>query len=303
MSSPPRKAGPVGDVRLWIDKHIGVAALGEISSLVLGATFISVVWFFGVAQLRRIDALQDSMVVTILQLVGPAVMVFGTVFGTVEELRKAAQARKATTNVADALDDFQRRFPGVNIADIPADELAAKLETGKVNREQIVRLVEQRKQQLLIDDEYFRRELSYLIVDYLQPLPRNAKRVLNRFRVNLLIAHGRGMFTSHPRVTTQQIGKWLVLGERWPQLARSLSAAPDAIESLEQHAARPAPAPVVAAAMAAVAGGTPPAWDPFMDEIGRLAHFYLGDEDLRKFIQSKPSLTGVLARLVHYGTP
>jgi hypothetical protein len=55
--------------------------------------------------------------------------------------------------------------------------------------DQLKRLVEQHKQDLLFDDQAFKEELNDLIIDYLQLLPRNAKRVLNRLRVNLLIAY------------------------------------------------------------------------------------------------------------------
>jgi hypothetical protein len=208
----------------------------------------------------------------------PVVVVVGTAVG----YRRQAAVRNAGAQVDAAFERLKDGTPGKDVATISNMDVAvsAKEAGVKTDEEHIARLVEQKKQQLLIDDEYFRRELSLLIVDYLQPLPRNAKRVLNRFRVNLLIAHGRGLFTSDPKVTTQEIGKWLVLGERWPQLARALATSPRMMDRLERTSDRKA----------------------FGQLVVTLAPFYEGDDELQTFIQSKPQLADVLSRLVHYGT-
>ena len=245
------------------------------------------------------------------------------------------QFRAINTNekVAAAIGDITDKDPGKNISEITADDVAASLKGARVPKKALDQLVEQHKQQRLIDPGYFRKELGLLIVDYLQPLPRNVKRLWNRFSVNLLIADRRGLFTTEPKVTTQQLGKWLVLMERWPQLGRALSTVPDRMQELEEKssaiaaqtpmaAAPPAPAKVVvppdpAAGQAQPAGASVPhqtasgnalqaveaaPLDPFMESIRLLAPFYVGDEDLRKFIHSEPSIAGVTARLAHFGT-
>lgn len=139
----------------------------------------------------------------------------------------ARKAGKAGKRVAEAFDVLKRQTPGRSIAAISTQNLATPLKAIGVTDDQLARLVEQQKQQRLIDDGRFSAELSTLIADYLQPLPRNAERFLNRFRVILLIAYGRGLLTSDPKVTAQQIGKRLVLLERRPQLGRSLAIAPE----------------------------------------------------------------------------
>ena len=207
--------------------------------------------------------------------------------GLLLELRrvlKARRAQRASARVDTVLKNISAE-PGKDVAEISPQQVAAALENTQVSGDHLIRLVEQRKQKMLIDDATFSRDVS-MIVDYLQPLPRNAKRVLNRFRVSLLIAERRGLFTSEPKVTKEQIGKWLVLSERWPQLRQSLSATPERMEPLE-NAATEAPTP---------------ANDSFMDHIKALAPFYAGDEDLRRFIQSPPGLADILPRLVHYGS-
>jgi hypothetical protein len=242
----------------------------------------------------RFEALKDYTYVIKGFQYGIAVMLMAFALrGALNAFRNTlavAKARKANEEVAEVLDKIKDQIPGRNVTEISTQAVAASLKGANVNDDQLTRLVEQRKQQLLIDDEYFREELSSLIVDYLQPLPRNAKRLLNRFRVSLLVAHSRGLLTSDPRVNAQQIGKWLVLLERWPQLGRSLSAAPEKMATLEEQSRNPG-------APKSTASET----DPFMESIKILAAPYFGDEDLRTFIKSAPALAIVMPRLVHYG--
>jgi hypothetical protein len=229
-----------------------------------------------------------DVVVTVVQYVMFALSALA-LLGLALELRRVLQARRAqraSARVDEALKAMQSAEPWRDVAEIAPHQVAAAVKDAQVSDDQLLRLVEQRRQRILIDDAVFSQDVR-MIVDYLQPLPRNAKRVLNRFRVNLLIADRRGLFVSEPKVSKEQIGKWLVLSERWPQLRQSLSATPEKMAGLER-AAWEAPSPVT---------------DSFMDAIKTLAPFYLGDEDLRKFLQSPPGLADILPRLVHYGSP
>jgi hypothetical protein len=274
--APPQPSAPV-----WHPRRDVLAA-------VLGTLAVAAAWYYlvGLFQMFNPPA-AIARALTIVQWAGAGVLSFLSLLGTALQLRRAIGARKATERVAEALTRIKKEAPERNVSAIPAKELADAVKGTNVSSAHLVRLVEQRKQQMLIDEEAFRRDVGNLVVDYLQPLPRNAKRVLNRFRVNLLIADRRGLFTTEPKVTSDHIGKWLVLGERWPQLRLALSAAPEKIQLLEQHAATPRP------------GQT---GDIFESVIAVLAPLYAGDEDLRRFMQSSPMLGGVLPRLVHYGT-
>jgi hypothetical protein len=279
----------------------------------LGLVIFGALWFFAVRFVGHFEVFQGyPRVVKAIQYLGPALFIPVALFaliGAFIDIRSAARARDASAKVADALNKIEDR---TTVAEISTQTVAQSLKDPKadikVDDAQLARLVEQRKQQLLIDDDYFREELRTLIVDYLQPLPRNAKRLLNRFRVNLLISHSRGLLTSEPKVTAQQIGKWLVLMERWPQLGRSLSAVPEKMKVLEDQSAISSeepkiveePAPQPASSPASAPQAAPP--DAFMRTVKLLAEPYLGDEDLRKFIRSAPSLAAVLPRLVHYGS-
>jgi hypothetical protein len=80
------------------------------------------------------------------------------------DLRRAELARDANAQVAKELNKLKGRTA---VADISTKAVTDSLKDVKVDPAQLVRIVEQQKQQLLIDDEYFRAELRDLIVTYL----------------------------------------------------------------------------------------------------------------------------------------
>jgi type II secretory pathway pseudopilin PulG len=263
--------------RLWNALKSLLSTLAAMLAVGIGLSSLSDFW-------SSASLLTKTVVIAVVTVLLAAI-VTASVRSILKHL-KEERSKAASKQVADALDVLKGQTP---LAEISNQTIAEQIKGSKISKDQLARLVEQHKQQLLIDDEYFRDELRTLIIDYLQPLPRNAKRLLNRFRVNLLVAHSRGLLTSDPKVTAQQIGKWLVLVERWPQLGRSLSAAPDKIRVMEDHSLK---LPTLA---------QPSQSDLFMDTVKLLSPFYADDEDLRKFIHSEPLLAPVLVRLVHYG--
>ena len=272
--------------------------VGEALAMALGAVFIAGLLYLILGGVRWILLLPFdrngtfASVLKWIQLVMALIMLgvgFSESILKFFRVRRAVQASEANQRVAAALNEIRQQRPQQNVSDISAADVAKSLTDAKVNQVQLERLVEQGKQQILID-EYFQKELGSLIVTFLQPLPRNAKRLVNRFKVNLLIAHNRGLLSSEPRVTAQQIGKWLVLMERWPQLGRSLSAAPEKMGMLETEADE---------SVTSKPDGSDQ--DLFMESIKLLSPPYVNDEDLRKFIWSTPRLGQIAERLAHYG--
>jgi len=254
--------------------------LPEIVSLFIGLTLFGAAWYATLAALRSIVPWPGiAQFLGLIQWLGVALLALIGAWGVRDEFRKT-QSRRATHQVAEALHRIQAESGG-DVTRISSERVAASVKVTNVSDEQVRRLVDQRKQQLLIDDEAFRAEVSGLIVEYLQPLPRNAKRILNRFRVNLLIADRRRLFTTDPKITRQQIGKWLVLGERWPQMRRVLAANPSYMLRLEATAEDAA--------------------DGFMKVIQELAPPYDGDQDLRNLVRASPPLASILPRLLYYG--
>jgi hypothetical protein len=138
-------------------------------------------------------------------------------------------------------------------------------------------LVRERLQRYLEDESEIQREAEDEVMQYLEPVPRHAKRVLNRLRLLLFIAHERKMFGGSPQLSARHIGKWAVLGERWPELSQAVCSNPSAMAELEKEA-------------------THDSW------VNRLAPMYENDEALRRFCLSVAAirLAPVIRRIVEF---
>jgi hypothetical protein len=94
-------------------------------------------------------------------------------------------------------------------------------------------LVRERLQRYLEDESEIQREAEDEVMRHLEPMPRHAKRLLNRLRLLLFIAHERKMFGGKPELSSRHIGKWAVLGERWPELSQIVCISPQIMKQLE----------------------------------------------------------------------
>ena len=86
-----------------------------------------------------------------------------------------------------------------------------------------------------VEKRYFNAVMDPLIVgraddlvfEFLPKRPRAAKRLLNQVRLMISIAIARGLFVlpgndaegEEQKTLADRVGKWLVLRERWPDLA------------------------------------------------------------------------------------
>ncbi len=91
----------------------------------------------------------------------------------------------------------------------------------------------------LVNESELMAEAWKTVLVYLPRLPRSAKRLLNHLRLTLFIAHGRGIFGGRPVLRPAHVGKWVVLRERWPELAQRLTREPDRLATLESAVANP----------------------------------------------------------------
>lgn len=99
------------------------------------------------------------------------------------------------------------------------------------------RLVRLRLRRHLIDDSVLRREAESELLAYLPPLPRSIKRAINQLRLLLAIAINRNLLAQDDGdsiLTAAHIGKWVVLNEHWPGLARVIKQDPSRIQQLEE---------------------------------------------------------------------
>ena len=84
-------------------------------------------------------------------------------------------------------------------------------------------------------DEKIRTRAEAVILDQLPPLPRMAKRLLNRLYFLLVVAWSRNLI-AEDRVTPEQLGKWAILLDQWPTAARAIMRNPGLAGELEGKA-------------------------------------------------------------------
>ena len=97
--------------------------------------------------------------------------------------------------------------------------------------------VRRRLQLRAVADEEIRTRAEAVNLDLLPPLPRMAKRLLNRLYFLVVVAWSRNLIADD-RVTPEQLGKWAVLLDQWPTAARAIVRNPRLAGALEHAAAR-----------------------------------------------------------------
>lgn len=98
---------------------------------------------------------------------------------------------------------------------------------------QMAGLLRERLQRHLEDESELQREAEDEVMRHLPAIPRHAKRLVNRLRLLLFIAHERKMFGGVPNLSPRHIAKWAVLCERWPELEQVVCDEPDIMMLLE----------------------------------------------------------------------
>jgi hypothetical protein len=84
-------------------------------------------------------------------------------------------------------------------------------------------------------DEKTRSSAEKAILELLPQVPRTAKRLLNRLYFLLVVAYNRNLLTLG-RVSAEQLGKWAVLLDRWPEAGRAITKNLQLAQSLEDAA-------------------------------------------------------------------
>jgi KAP family P-loop domain len=96
-------------------------------------------------------------------------------------------------------------------------------------------LIRQRLQHLIGNDESMRRGAEAAIIDLLPALPRSSKRLINRLRFILVVAHARELLAPDS-LSPADLGKWAVLQERWPEITSAIVDRPSLMGDLETAA-------------------------------------------------------------------
>ena len=103
--------------------------------------------------------------------------------------------------------------------------------------------------------------------------------MLNHARLLTQIARDRGIFGGTPELTPEHLGAWIVLEERWPEIAARIGAQPSLMTELE-HADDAAAVADVLKLHALQIPAVP--------------------DDLLGLLEREPRLSEVISRLVHF---
>jgi hypothetical protein len=90
-------------------------------------------------------------------------------------------------------------------------------------------------QSYFVDESEERVAVDAVILKYPPTLPRGAKRMLNNARLLTYVARQRGVFDHD--LSAEHLGRWIVMQERWPLLARQVERDPTVLDGLERAAA------------------------------------------------------------------
>jgi hypothetical protein len=164
-----------------------------------------------------------SKIITIIAI---AVFASGNVLLGVWKIRRAMRRREIDRQIRARVTAGELDFSRVE-ASLRASSQAWQ------NNPQNEALLKERLQRYLEDESEIQREAEDEVMRHLEPLPRHAKRLLNRLRLLLYVAHERKMFGGTPPLSPRHIGKWAVLCERWPELAQAICSDPGIMGLLE----------------------------------------------------------------------
>jgi VIT1/CCC1 family predicted Fe2+/Mn2+ transporter len=140
----------------------------------------------------------------------------------------AAQRRRRGARARRRIDERIRALATNTDQDALAERLLAETETAERA------LARKQLDSYLTDHAHELGEVEEVIVDHPPALPRSAKRMLNHARMLTRIARDRGLFGGDPPLTPRHLGKWIVLSERWREIAEAVTADPGLMKRLER---------------------------------------------------------------------
>jgi hypothetical protein len=195
-------------------------AAGGIVGFLLGASVLIVV----MDALIGGPPIQDTWVSVEGAIIGAAFILWsiGLVVGLISSIVRGV--RRVTARRASREIDAAIREEGPP-TESDVSELQSKMLDSTAAKRSNPELVYQRMQRYLTGT-ILRKEAEDETLRFLPPLPRSAKRVLNRLRVLLVVAVGRRMLGGDPYLAPRHLGKWTILLERWPQLGEVLVSDP-----------------------------------------------------------------------------
>lgn len=100
--------------------------------------------------------------------------------------------------------------------------------------EEVVAIRREQEALFISNDSVFIQRAVAEAIRHVPPLPRTAKRVLNRVRLLAVVAERRGLLDGPTPIKASELGKWVAMQERWPRLAEEVVRQPSLMERLER---------------------------------------------------------------------
>ncbi len=209
-------------------------------------------------------------------IVADALFVIVLLISAVAWVRSRGQQLRDAEILAktDRLLSQQREHSGQNFSQVLEQ---VQRHVGIEINEEIIR---EQMQLVIADQSQMRRDAEEEIIAFLPPLPRNAKRIINRLRLFLLIASERKMFEGDAGINSRQMAKWAVLCEKWPELAHAVAVRPALMQELEEDARN---------------GNSIPS-----ARLQKVAPSCVGDEELHRFCSVGARIGNVAGQLIQF---
>jgi hypothetical protein len=196
------------------------------------------VWLpaFGVAveTVRVLMSIQEGHLSSIGRRTGEGLIGMGAVVVTIEIARRILPMLRESRRRKQIDEQIKARIAAGERDFSKVEEYVRSKNSAWRNDPETEGLVKERVQRYLEDESELQREAEDEVMRHLEPMPRHAKRILNRLRLLLFVAHERKMFGGTPELTPRHIGKWAVLGERWPELSQVILMNPGIMEQIEK---------------------------------------------------------------------
>jgi hypothetical protein len=157
---------------------------------------------------------------------------FGASFGfAIAGANLDDRVKAMTGHKTNELDDYIRK---ISAQASSVEELRTTVQQSEAAQNVPTAFVNQRIQSFVVEESSLRQTAEATVVMYALALPRGAKRMINQLRVAIAVADRRHMFDSRSPLQPEQLGKWVILVERWPELASRLTMKPHEVAELEQ---------------------------------------------------------------------
>lgn len=211
----------------------------------LGMVFAFLVWLVVVISIHQINSTW-GMIVTLMFASALWILLVIT-FLLANQRRHEENLLREVRDLVDNVISGVRTEPGAPTASADLeDEVIRRLgeQTARYKRRPYWREarklaspeeVRRRMQLAVTADEKILSSANEVILELLPSIPRAAKRLFNRLYFLLVVAYNRKLI-GKDRVSVEQLAKWAVLLDRWPQAGRAVVDNPQRVHALEAKA-------------------------------------------------------------------